>query len=172
MTSLRILLPLIVAAWIAACGGPQSGDNSVEATQEPGVVTAATLGTQVVLPTGEYLKLPEYRNADREYGARLAMQCRACHSFEPGDPSISGPNLHGVFGRAVGDLDGYPYSRALADADFIWTPEALDAWLAQPTIFLPGNRMAYPGLRKQEDRNAVIAELLRLTDDSAAQGDQ
>ena len=131
------------------------------------MVTAATLGAQVVLPTADYLELPEYKSADHAYGVQLAMQCRACHSFEPGEPSISGPNLHGVFGRAAGDVDGYPYSRALSEADFIWTPEALDAWLAQPTRFLPGNRMAYPGLRKQEDRNAVIAELLRLTNDSA-----
>jgi cytochrome c len=172
MISARILALLTVVAWIAACGGPQSGVGSAGTTQEPGVVTAATLGAQVVLPTVDYLQLPEYENADREYGARLAMQCRACHSFEPGGPSISGPNLYGVFGQAVGGVDGYPYSKALSEADFIWTPEALDAWLAQPTRFLPGNRMAYPGLRTQEDRNAVIAELLRLTDDSVPPGNQ
>jgi cytochrome c len=172
MDSPRIPALFTVMAWVAACGGPSSGDESAGTSQVPGVVTAATLGAQVVLPTGDYLKLPEYESADREYGARLAMQCRACHSFEPGGPSISGPNLYGVFGRAVGGVDGYPYSQALAQADFIWTPEALDAWLAQPTRFLPGNRMAYPGLRKQEDRNAVIADLLRLTDDSAPRGNQ
>jgi cytochrome c len=167
MISTRILLLLAVVASIAACGDPQSGGDSEETTREPGVVTAATLGAQVVLPTADYLKLPAYESADREYGARLIMQCRACHGFEPGGPSISGPNLHGVFGRAAGDVDGYPYSQALAEADFIWTPEALDAWLAQPMRFLPGNRMAYPGLPEYEERNAVIAELLRLTDDSA-----
>jgi cytochrome c len=167
MISARILLLPAVVASMAACGGPQSGGDSVQTTQEPGAVTAATLGAQVVLPTADYLQLPEYESADREYGARLVMQCRACHGFEPGGPSISGPNLHGVFGRAAGGVDGYPYSEAFAEADFIWTPEALDAWLAEPIRFLPGNRMPYPGLREQEDRNAVIAELLRLTDDSA-----
>jgi len=133
-------------------------------------VTAATLGAQVVLPTADYLLLPEYRNADPEYGARLVMQCRACHSFEPGGPAVSGPNLHGIFGRPAGDADGYPYSPALAEADFIWTPEALDAWLAQPMRFLPGNRMVFPGLNEQGDRHAVIAELLRLTNNTAAPG--
>jgi len=172
MITPRIPALLTIATCIAACGGPQSGGDAGETWHEPGVVTAATLGAQVVLPTADYLKLPEYQTADREYGARLAMQCRACHSYEPGGPSISGPNLHGVFGRVVGGVDGYPYSTALSEADFIWTPEALDAWLAQPTRFLPGNRMAYPGLREQEDRNAVIAELLRLTDDSAPRGSQ
>jgi cytochrome c len=172
MISRRTSGLLAALAWIAACGGPQPGDESAGTTPEPGVMTAATLGAQVVLPTSDYLKLPEYQNADREYGARLAMQCRACHSFEPGGPSISGPNLYGLFGRGVGKVDGYPYSSALDEADFVWTPEALDAWLEQPTRFLPGNRMAYPGLRKKEDRDALIAELLRLTDDSVPRGNQ
>lgn len=168
----RIAIVLTVSTLITACGGPPPGNQDPAAESEPGVVTAATLGAQVVLPTADYLKLPEYANADPAYGARLAMQCRACHSFEQGGPSVSGPNLYGVFGRPAGDVDGYPYSKALAEADFIWTPEALDAWLVQPVRFLPGNRMAYPGLREQSDRNAVIAELLRVTDDSATEDAQ
>jgi cytochrome c len=172
MISRRISGLLAALACIAACGDPQPGDEPAGTTPEPGVMTAATVGAQVVLPTSDYLKLPEYQNADREYGTRLAMQCRACHSFEPGGPSISGPNLYGLFGRGVGKVDGYPYSTALDEADFIWTPEALDAWLEQPTRFLPGNRMAYPGLREKGDRQAVIAEILRLTDDSVPRGNQ
>jgi cytochrome c len=163
----RILVALIMLSLAGACDGP-SDDGHPDQMTEPGVITAATLGAQVVLPTADYLKLPEYANADPAYGARLATQCRACHSFEQGGPSVSGPNLYGVFGRQAGEVDGYPYSNALAEADFIWTPEALDAWLMQPMRFLPGNRMAYPGLREQSDRNAVIAELLRVTDDTAA----
>ena len=163
----RILATFTILLVVCACDSP-SNDGSPRQATEPGLITAATLGAQVVLPTADYLKLPEYANADPAYGARLAMQCRACHSFEKGGPSVSGPNLYGMFGRQAGEVDGYPYSDALADADFIWTPEALDAWLMQPMRFLPGNRMAYPGLREQSDRNAVIAELLRVTDDSAA----
>jgi len=168
MLNLRVPVLLAVSALLAACGGPQSGEQNTTITNDPNIVTAATLGAQVVLPTADYLKLPEYANADPAYGAQLATQCRACHSFEQGGPSVSGPNLFGVFGRQAGEVDGYPYSEALAEADFIWTPEALDAWLMRPMRFLPGNRMAYPGLREQSDRNAVIAELLRVTDDSSA----
>ena len=165
----RICAFLTSLTVLTACGGPPNGEGA-DVKSEPGVVTAASLGAQVVLPTADYLELPEYQKADPEFGARLIMQCRACHSFEPGSPSVSGPNLHGVFGRPAGDVDGYPYSPALAEAGFIWTPEALDAWLAQPWAFLPGNRMAYPGLADEGARDAVIAELLRLTVDSDEQG--
>jgi cytochrome c len=116
-----------------------------------------------VLPTADYLELPRYRDANLEYGNNLVMQCRTCHGFERGAAGL-GPSLFGVFGRKAGSVDGYPYSPALADASFYWTPRALDAWLAQPGRFLPGNSMAYAGLRNREDRDALIASLLRLTE--------
>jgi cytochrome c len=163
----RVSAWLATAASMAACSGPGSGGDVVPVTDEADVLTAATLGAQVVLPTADYLKLPQYQGADSEHGARLVMQCRACHSVEKDGATIIGPNLHGFFGRPVGDVDGYPYSPALTEADFIWTPRALDAWLAEPARFLPGNRMVYPGLANADDRSAVIAALLRLTDDSA-----
>ena len=172
MTVPRLLGLLILAAMMPGCNPERSAGDGGEAGSDPDAATGKTLGAQVVLPTEDYLKLPEYRDADPDYGARLLMQCRACHSFQPGGPSISGPNLHGVFGRAAGKLDGFPYSRALAEAEFIWTPEALDAWLEQPTRFLPGNRMIYPGMPDQEDRNALIAQLLRITDDSGTVSDR
>ena len=73
--------------------------------------------------------------------------------------------LHGFFGRQTGVIEGYAFSPALANSEFRWTPDALDAWLAQPAVFLPGNRMAYAGLRKEDDRRAVIAWLLQATAD-------
>jgi cytochrome c len=48
-------------------------------------------------------------------------------------------------------------------ADFVWTPRALDAWLAQPGRFLPGNRMTFGGVRGQRDRDDLIAYLLMKT---------
>ena len=101
-------------------------------------------------------------NGEVEYGNNLAMQCRACHTFEDGAGAL-GPSLYGLFGRPAGSVDGYPYSPVLTDADFYWTPRALDAFLAQPFRFLPGNSMAYAGLRHQDDRDALVAALLRLT---------
>ena len=74
-----------------------------------------------------------------------------------------GPNLYGFFGKPAGSSDRYPYSAALQESDFVWTPRALDAWLSQPARFLPGNRMSFPGVSRASDRADVIAYLLEAT---------
>jgi cytochrome c len=171
MTFLRTLLFSNLVLAIAACNSPAPEPEAAAGRGPEAYLTAATLGQQVVLPTTDYLQLPRYRTADPEYGSSLAMQCRGCHSLEAGAAGL-GPTLYELFGRPAGAIDGYAYSPALADAGFYWTPRALDAWLAQPSRFLPGNSMAYAGLRNPEDRDALIAALLRLTEapDTAAGG--
>jgi cytochrome c len=129
------------------------------------VLTAATLGEQQVLATADYLAQPRYVIADAESGAQQAQVCRACHSFDKGGPTLIGPKLHGMFGRAAGGRDDYEYSRALTEADFIWTPRALEAWLAQPSRFMPGNRMSFAGVLNEQKRADLVAYLLTATSD-------
>ncbi len=74
-----------------------------------------------------------------------------------------GPALYGFFGTEVGSRSGFEYSAVMRNADFVWTPEALNAWLAQPGRFLPGNRMTFAGVLRQEDRDNLIAYLLEVT---------
>lgn len=168
MIGLYSLVLILSTTLLSACGKSQTGTNTENISSDADLLTAANLGKQLVLPTDDYLQLPQYRNADLVRGERLVMQCRACHSFEQGGQNIIGPNLYGFFGRRVASVVGYPYSPAMRQSDFIWTPQALDAWLAEPTEFLPGNRMVYGGLRNAEDRHAAVAALLRLTTNSPA----
>jgi cytochrome c len=74
-----------------------------------------------------------------------------------------GPNLHGVFGRPAGSAAEFEYSPALRAADFAWTPETLDAWLADPVGFLPGTTMAFTGYQSRHDRRDLIAHLVNAT---------
>ena len=78
-----------------------------------------------------------------------------------------GPVLYGFFGTEVGVRSGFEYSAVLRNADFVWTPGALNAWLAQPGRFLPGNRMTFAGVQRQSDRVDLIAYLLDVTMDKA-----
>lgn len=83
-----------------------------------------------------------------------------------GGVNMIGPNLYGFFGKQVGTVEGFGYSKAIENADFVWTPRVLDAWLAQPGRFLPGNRMSFAGVGNADDRADLIAFLLQATDDS------
>jgi cytochrome c len=98
-------------------------------------------------------------NADR--GANTAKVCLSCHTFEQGGPNRLGPNLWGVVGRPVGSKAGFAYSPAMASHGGSWTYETLDAYLTSPARAVPGNKMAYAGLRNPKSRADLIAYLAR-----------
>lgn len=156
-----VLLALGALATLSACerNAANSGIGADGST-----LTASTLGEQTVLTAAEYRALPEFANANVEYGDRLSMQCRACHTFERDGPHMLGPNLFEFMSREAASKPGYPYSSALSGSHFVWTPRALDAWLAAPNEFLRGSSMVYQGLPKLEDRRALISSLLVQTE--------
>ena len=161
-TSSAVLLAFTAFTSLAGCGRNVPESNAGDAGTP--TLTASTLGVQTVLTAAEYRALPEFRNANAEHGERLSMQCRACHTFEQDGPHVLGPNLFEFFGRPAGSTPGFPYSSALAESNFVWTPRSLDAWLAAPREFLPGNMMAYQGLPNSSDRAALISSLLVQTE--------
>jgi cytochrome c len=161
----RSLMALASLALMTACSNGQAPDTGAP---EPPPLTAATLGEQDVILPSAWLASPPYSDADKTDGAKEARVCRACHTLEQGGANMIGPNLFGFFGRRAGAAEDFQYSQAFAEADFVWTPRALDAWLRQPGRFLPGNRMSYPGVPRQESRDALIAYLLEVTDATSA----
>lgn len=100
--------------------------------------------------------------ADAANGEKLFKRCATCHTLTPGGRKI-GPSLYGVFGRTSGTLDGFRYSNAMQEAAIVWSEETIDAYIANPREYVPGNRMAFPGLRNPEERADVIAYLKTAT---------
>ena len=97
-------------------------------------------------------------------GKRVFVLCRSCHTVEADGRHKVGPNLHGMFGSAAGAKEGFRYSDAVLESGIIWSAENLEEWLVKPKDFLPGNKMAFAGVRKEEDRKALIAFLKAETD--------
>lgn len=98
-------------------------------------------------------------------GARqFARKCSVCHTLTPADGNRAGPTLHGLFGRRAGSLPGYPYSKALREAGFIWTEETVsDLFARGPDLVTPGSKMPLQRLTDQEERRALVAYLKRAT---------
>lgn len=95
---------------------------------------------------------------DAAKGKQVFAKCQACHSIEAGTNKL-GPSLHGVIGRTSGAIDGFRYSDAMKNAHLTWDDATLDKYLANPKTLVPGTKMVFPGLPKEEDRLAVIAYL-------------
>jgi cytochrome c len=104
-----------------------------------------------------------FEEADLDRGEILSLACQACHTLDAGQADLLGPNLYGMFGRVSAGAPGFGYSAVLRSANLIWTPRALDAWLASPEDFLPGNDMAFAGYNSATDRRDLIAFLLHKT---------
>ncbi len=98
-------------------------------------------------------------HGDPAKGKKVYNKCKACHSLTQEKNKV-GPHLVGIVGRKVGSVEGFKYSKALKKAGeegMVWTEENLAAWLKAPKKFLPGNRMAFAGLRKEDQIRDVIA---------------
>lgn len=102
-------------------------------------------------------------DAQMKLGKRVYLMCRSCHSTEADGRHKVGPNLNGIFGRKAGSADGFKYSDVVVNSGIVWSEETINEWLVKPKNFLPGNKMAFAGVPKEDDRKALIAYLKKET---------
>lgn len=96
-------------------------------------------------------------------GERTFILCAACHNLKEGEPNKVGPNLHGIFGRKAGTYEGFAYSEALKSSDIVWNETHLRNWLEKPSDYIPGTTMAFIGITKKEQQDALIEYLKKET---------
>ena len=149
-----------LAAGLAGCGKSTSSNQAEASSGEQSAAAA-----QAPEPTEEQKKalvatLPApYNTGDLANGEAKYAVCKSCHTLNQGGPDMTGPNLHGIFGRKVAEKSGYHFSDALKGQTFTWDAAELDRWVADPKAMVPGTKMTFVGLKDAKDRTDVIAYL-------------
>ena len=101
-------------------------------------------------------------DGDAARGEKRFEECATCHSTERGVNNV-GPSLFGVLGRKAGEIADFRYSPAMRTSGITWTPQELDAFIADPQKRVPANRMPYAGLTDAAARADLIAYLEKAT---------
>ncbi|MFI4983925.1 MAG: c-type cytochrome [Rickettsiales bacterium] len=105
--------------------------------------------------------------ANVEAGKQIFNKCAICHTGGKGEPNKVGPNLWGIISRQTAQMPGFAYSPAmekLGSEGHKWTYEELYRYLFSPKKHVPGTKMAFAGLKKDEDRANLIVYLRTLAD--------
>ena len=125
-----------------------------EPAQDPEAEAAAAPAEQTVVAGAD--------DQMRKHGEKVFKKCAACHAVGDGARNKSGPHLNALMGRAFGAVEGFKYSDAFLAANAegrTWTTEELAAFLAKPKAYMKGTKMAFAGLKKDKDVEAVTAYL-------------
>lgn len=104
---------------------------------------------------------PAFAQGDPEAGKKVYAKCQACHMVGDNATNRVGPPLNGIVGAEIASQD-YPYSaafKAKKEEGFVWTEENLAVYLGKPMEVIPGTKMAFVGLRKDEEIADIIAYL-------------
>ena len=95
---------------------------------------------------------------------QFARKCSVCHSLTASSKRRAGPTLYGVFGRKVGAVEDYPYSKELTEMDLVWNEETIDLLFKDgPDIVTPGSKMPVQRIKGKQDRADLISYLKRAT---------
>lgn len=108
---------------------------------------------------------PALADGDAGKGEKVFNKCKACHTVEAGKNKV-GPSLHGVVGATPASVEGFKYSPAMQEfgSGHTWDEETLDAYLESPKDVVKGTKMAFVGLKKEDEREDVIAYLKQFSE--------
>lgn len=173
----KIFAALLVAGITAMLAGffahqlvhPHVPEKAVLDIDTSALEAAATGGPAG--PVGPEPILALLEKADVKRGEQLSKACTACHSFNKDGKDGVGPNQWNLVMSAKAHKDGFAYSDALKSLHAKgekWTYADLNNFIYKPQVAVPGTKMNYLGLKKTEDRAALIAYLRTLSDSPAA----
>ena len=101
--------------------------------------------------------------ADIAAGEAIFARCKICHTLQPGGPNTVGPNLHGIFGRKAASIGNFAYSDAIKNSGITWDDNTIRQYASNPKDFIPGNKMAFPGIKDEAELANLLAYLHQAT---------
>ena len=104
-------------------------------------------------------------SASLDNGEKLFKKCATCHNYEKGSANKVGPHLWNIINRPKANVEGFAYSKALAEYGGEWGYEELAEFLYKPKKYIKGTKMNFAGLKKVKDR-ADLVYFLRAQSDS------
>jgi len=155
LQSSKYLALTLTAAALTACGGGGTDSKPTPSAPDPKPVVKQESRVATPAETAE----PSPLEAQLKRGKIVYFKCRSCHELGVNGPHKVGPNLNGMFGATAGQKEGFVFSKAMTESDVVWSEETLDAFIEKPTKFIPGTKMAFVGIRKESDRQALIKYL-------------
>ena len=102
---------------------------------------------------------PAMAEGDAAKGEKVFRKCKACHVVDA-EKNRVGPHLVGVIGRPAAHVEKFKYSKAMqakAEEGLVWDEASIAEFLKAPKKYLKGTKMAFVGLKKQDDIDDVIA---------------
>ncbi|MFG1401401.1 c-type cytochrome [Xanthobacter sediminis] len=124
------------------------------------VLLATTLA--LALSAGAAFAEGDAVTGDPAKGEIVFKKCMACHAIGTGAKTKVGPPLNGIVGAKWAHFEGYPYSDDIkngAAAGKVWDLATLDNYITNPKVLAPKGKMAFAGLKNDEERANLIAFL-------------
>jgi cytochrome c len=123
---------------------------------------------RLVVAAGALLVLPTLGLAqDAEAGKKVFQKCAPCHSVGPGATNKVGPNLSGLVGRKSGTEAGFSYSDAMKNSGLTWDEATFKEYITDPKKKVPGNKMLFPGVKDELERDDLFAYLASFNADGS-----
>ena len=106
-------------------------------------------------------------SASVDKGQKIFKKCSSCHTYNKEGVNKVGPNLWNLINSPKANVEGFAYSKELAEFGGQWGYEELALFLYKPKEYIKGTKMNFSGLKKVQDRANLVLFLREQSDNPA-----
>ena len=135
-------------------------DEKNEDSEDSAAVT--TISNQVEEQSEALVEVVNLDSGLVEAGEKAFKKCKSCHQIGDGAKNKTGPHLNAIFGRKIGGIQGFKYSKifkSMRDDGRVWDEESMVEFLASPKQYAKGTKMSFAGFKKEKDILSTIEYL-------------